>query len=153
MLRIILRALFGWLVLGVVDAATAQQRWQASSSSAQTRFTEGVQNTSKDPTALAAAQAQKMLTNVSEAVTSGRWSRRLQEVGKAGWQQATLAKASNYGTGIQASGNKYQAGYTSFWNYMTPYYNQLASMPKNNLGDSINRAVFWIQNSAGYRKQ
>ena len=135
-----------------LDAASAQQRWQQAASTAQTRYTEGVQSTSKDPMALAAAQGQKMLAGVTNAVSSGYWQRRLNDVGKSGWQQATIAKANNYSNGINASGSKYQQGYQNFWSYMTPYYNQLESMPKNSLADSIARATFWIQNSASYQK-
>jgi hypothetical protein len=135
-----------------VDAATATQRWQAAAGSAQTAYTQGVQNTTKDPTALAAAQAQKMLNGVTQAVTSGYWQRRLADVGQNGWKQATVAKAANYGVGVQASASKYQAGYQAFWNYMTPYEQQLQSMPKATLADSIARATFWIQNSAAYQK-
>ena len=135
----------------MLDSATAAQRWQSAASTAQTRYTEGVQNTSKDPTALAAAQAQKMLNGVQQAVTSGRWQRRLSEVGKAGWQSATLAKANNYSTGIAAGGTKYQQGYGAFAAYMQPYQNQINSMPKNSLADSIARATAWIQNAANYR--
>lgn len=153
MLRSLLKMLVGPLVLGaVVDAATAQQRWQSAASTAQTRYTEGVQTTTSDPTALAAAQAQKMLNGVSAAVTSGYWQRRLADVGKAGWQSATLAKANNYSTGIQASGTKYQQGYQAFWNYATPYLNQVLTMPKNNLSDSIARASAWIQAAGSYQK-
>jgi hypothetical protein len=137
----------------MLDAATAAQRWQSAASTAQTRFTEGVQNTQKDPTALAAAQAQKMLNGVQQAITSGRWQRRLSEVGQAGWKSATLAKANNYSTGIQASGSKYQQGYGAFAAYMQPYQNQIAGMPKNSLADSIARATAWIQNAANYRAQ
>lgn len=137
----------------MLDAATAAQRWQSAASTAQTRYTEGVQSTQKDPTALAAAQASKMLAGVQTAITSGRWQRKLAEVGKAGWQTATLAKANNYSTGINASLSKYQAGYGAFASYMSPYQNQIASMPKNNLADSIARATAWIQAAANYKTQ
>ena len=136
----------------MLDATTAAQRWQQSASGAQQRFTEGVQATSKDPTALAAAQAQKMLNGVQQAITSGRWQRRLAEVGQQGWKSATLAKANNYSVGIQASGTKYQQGYGAFASYMQPFQNQLDSMPKNSLADSIARATFWIQNAAAYKQ-
>lgn len=153
MLRMILRALGLSLIFGgVVDAATAQQRWQSAAGAAQTKYVDGVQSTSKDPTALAAAQAQKMLNGVTQAVSSGYWQRRLADVGKSGWQSATVAKAANYGTGIQASGTKYQQGYTAFWNYATPYLNQVLGMPKTSLADSIARATAWIQAAAGYQK-
>lgn len=137
----------------MLDAATAAQRWQSAASTAQTRYTEGVQGTNVDPTALAAAQANKMLQGVQQAVTSGRWQRRLAEVGAAGWKSATLAKANNYSTGINASGPKYQQGYGAFAAYMQPYQNQINSMPKNSLADSIARATAWIQNAANYRTQ
>lgn len=136
----------------MLDATTAAQRWQQSAAGAQQRYTEGVQSTPKDPTSLAAAQAQKMLNGVQQAVTSGRWQRRLAEVGKAGWQTATLAKANNYSVGIQASGTKYQQGYQQFASYMQPFQNQLDSMPRNSLADSIARATFWIQNAAAYKQ-
>ena len=135
----------------MLDPATAAQRWQQSASGAQSRYTEGVQNTSKDPTALAAAQAQKMLNGVTQAVTSGRWQRRLAEVGATGWKSATVAKANNYSVGIQASGTKYQQGYGAFASYMQPYQNQIAGMPSNNLADSIARATAWITNAANYK--
>jgi hypothetical protein len=135
----------------MLDASTAAQRWQQSASGAQTRYTEGVQATSVDPTALAAAQASKMLQGVQQAITSGRWQRRLAEVGAAGWKSATLAKANNYSTGIAASANKYQQGYGAFAAYMQPYQNQINSMPKNSLADSIARATAWIQNAANYK--
>jgi hypothetical protein len=137
----------------MLDSATAAQRWQQSASGAQTRYTEGVQATSVDPTALAAAQASKMLQGVQQAITSGRWQRRLAEVGAAGWKSATLAKANNSSTGIAASGSKYQQGYGQFAAYMQPYQNQINSMPKNSLADSIARATAWIQNAANYKQQ
>lgn len=135
----------------MLDSATAAQRWQQSASGAQGRYTEGVQNTQKDPTALAAAQAQKMLNGVTQAVTSGRWQRSLAEVGKSGWQSATVAKANNYSVGIQASGTKYQQGYGAFAAYMQPYQNQINGMPSSSLADSIARATAWITNAANYK--
>ena len=137
----------------MLDAGTAAQRWQSAASTAQTRYTEGVQSTSKDPTALAAAQAGKMLAGVQQAVSSGRWQRRLAETGKAGWQSATLAKANNYSTGISAGLAKYQQGYGAFAAYMSPYQSQIQSMPKNSLADSIARATAWIQQAAAYKQQ
>lgn len=137
----------------MLDAGTAAQRWQQSASGAQSRYTEGVQATTKDPTALAAAQASKMLAGVQQAVTSGRWQRALAEVGGTQWKAITVAKANNYSTGINASGPKYQQGYAAFANYMQPYQNQIQSMPKTTLADSIARATSWITNAANYKQQ
>lgn len=134
--------------LHVVDAATAAQRWGQSAGTAQTRFTEGVNATTKDPGQAAAAAQNKMLTGVTNAVTSGYWARRVQEGGAlANWKAATVAKANNYSTGIAASGNKYQAGYTNFWNYMTPYYQSIISNP-----DPKGRMNAWFDAASAYQK-
>lgn len=152
MLKAALRIFAPLAALMVVDAATAQQRWQAAAGTAQQKYVDGIRTTTKDPTALAAAASQKMLNGVTQAVTSGYWGRRLAEVGKQGWQAASEAKASNYSTGIQASGTKFQQGYQQFWSYATPYLAQVQAMPNNSLADSIARATAWITAAAGYQK-
>src|SRR5690348_3672553 len=134
-----------------IDAATAAQRYGQSAGTAQTRWTEGIQATNKSPGALAAQQIQKYLTNVNQAAASGYTARRMQE-GDARWKPNSLAKASNYGTGITQGVSAYQAGYQAFWNYMGPYWQQLQSMPKTSLQDSISRATFWITTASQYQK-
>lgn len=129
--------------VGIVDAATAAARWQAGTSTGQQRFIEGVQSTSKDPTALAVAAQGKMLTNVTQAVSSGRWARGLQRAGKAGWQAATVAKASNWSTGIQASADKYAQAIGPVLQIEASLQQQVQQMPNNSLADSIQRMTFW----------
>lgn len=134
------------------NAQATGQKWVQRAGAAQQAYVQGVQATQKDPTALAAQQAQKMLMGVTNAVTSGYWQRRLADVGKAGWQAASVAKAANYGVGVTAAESKYIKGITDFWNYMGPTLSQIDSMPKNSIADSIARATLWIQTSAGYQK-
>lgn len=125
----------------VVDAATATQRWTQGAAQGQQRFVEGVQNTQKDPTALAIAQQNKMLANVTQAITSGRYARGLSRVGKSGWQQATVAKASNYSTGIQAGAGKYEAAIGPVLSQIASLQQQISSMPSATFQDSVNRMV------------
>ena len=66
----------------MADLATTVSRWTQGASVGQTRFTEGVQATQKDPTALAIAAQQKLVSGFNEAVQSGRWQRNLANVGK-----------------------------------------------------------------------
>ena len=49
--------------LMITDSGTAAGRWVASAAQGQQRFTDGVQNTTKDPTALAIAQQQSLLSS------------------------------------------------------------------------------------------
>lgn len=125
----------------VVDAATATQRWQAGAAQGQQRFVEGVQATSKDPTALAIAAQNKMLQNVTQAITSGRFARNLARVGKAGWQSATVAKAANYSVGINASASKYEQAIGPVLQQIGTLQGQIAQMPNNTFQDSLNRMV------------
>lgn len=125
----------------VVDAATAAQRYVAGASAGQQRFVEGVQNTTKDPTALAIAAQQKMLTNVTTAITSGKYARNLSRVGKAGWQAATVAKAANYSVGIQAGAQKYEQAIGPVLSQIASLQSQVNSMPNASFQDSINRMI------------
>jgi hypothetical protein len=134
-----------------VDPATAAQRYAAAAGTAQTRYTEGVQASTKDVGQLAAAQAPKMLQGVQNAINTGYWQRRVVE-GGAKWKANTIAKASNYANGIQQGQTAYQQGYSAFWQAMAGPYQQLQNMPKTTLADSIARATYWIQAAASYQK-
>lgn len=128
----------------IPDAATVADRWAQSASQAQTRFTEGVQSTQVDPTALAIAQQAKLVTNFNQAVSNGRWQRALQRSGKQGWQAATVAKAQNYSTGVQASRSKYAEAIAPVLAIEAQLQSQIQSMPKATLQDSIARSVAWM---------
>ena len=138
--------------MAVPTAQAAGASWLAGAQGAQPKYVAGVQGTSKDPTALAAAAAQKMLIGVQNAVNSGYWARRLADVGKSGWVAAVVAKANNYSTGIAAGQGKYETGYSNFWAYMGPKLDTINAMPKNSLADSIAKATAYITQSAAYQK-
>lgn len=162
-MRNLLRSLFG-PALGVAglallskaaipDAQTVADRWATQAGAAGQRYAEGVARTDKDPTQLAAAQAQKMLTNVTQAITSGLWQRRLADVGKQGWQAAVAAKgAANYATGVAASKQRFQQAMVPLLAYEASLQQRVNSMPKGSLPDSIARATEWITGMAAYRQ-
>lgn len=127
----------------IVDAGTAAARWVQAAGSAQQRYTEGVQSTQKDPTALAIAAEGKLVNNFNAAVNAGRYRRGLAAVGKSGWQSATVAKANNYSTGIQASEQKFLAAIGPVLQFESQLQAQIMSMPSNTLADSIARMSAW----------
>lgn len=122
------------------DLATVSQNWQTGAGGAQQKFVDGVQSTNKDPVARAIAAQSALLANFTQSVTSGRWQRNLAAVGKAGWQQATVAKAANYATGIQAGLQNYEKA-MGVW---LPRINQAAAtvnaMPSGSLAQNLARA-------------
>ena len=123
----------------MADLATTVSRWQQSAGTAQTRFTEGVQATTKDPTQLAIAAQSKLLQGFNDSVQSGRWARNLAAVGQGGWKSATLAKANNYSTGISAGSTKFQAAMSTWLPIINSASQQVQSMPNNSFADSLAR--------------
>lgn len=88
-------------------AAQAAQNWTNSGGRAATAFTEGVQQTTKDQAALAVAQQATLLSNFTQAVTSGRWAAGVTRRGTAYWKAQTIAKAPNYTQGFTAGASNF----------------------------------------------
>jgi len=123
----------------MTDLATSVARWRDSASLGQQRFTEGVQSTTKDVVSLAIAAQPKLVTNFNQAVQSGYWARRLGEKGTAGWKAATIAKASNYATGIAAGVTDYQNAMQTWLPIIQAAAASVAGMPNTSFQDSLNR--------------
>ena len=87
-------------------AQQASQNWLNSAGRAASDWQQGVQNFTGDWAGRTTAQQAVMLNNLTQAVTSGRWSQGVQKVGTAGWKQATVDKAQNYSTGFQAGASR-----------------------------------------------
>lgn len=126
-------------VARMADLARTVQRWKDSATLGQQRYTEGIQSSQVDVVARAVAAQPKMLANVTQAVTSGRWARGLQNVGTAGWKQQSLAKANNYATGIAAGGDKYQQAMTTWLPIIDSAAASVHGMPNTSFQDSIAR--------------
>jgi hypothetical protein len=122
------------------DLASVVQKWTGSAGTAQAAYVTGVETTTKDPVAAAVRAQPQLVQNFTQAVTSGRWARNLTAVGKSGWQAASVAKAGNYSTGIQAGAPKYEAAMTTW----LPIINQAAAtvnqMPSGSLANNLARS-------------
>lgn len=128
--------------------ATLQQtveRWKNSASGAQTRYTEGVQGTQVDVVQRAVAAKGKLIANFAASVNNGTWERKLAAVGTAGWKAATVAKASNYSTGIAAGESKFQAAMQVWLPRTQAIAAQVHAMPNNGIADSVNRARAFME--------
>tara|TARA_Y100000310_G_scaffold156005_1_gene155447 strand:- start:229 stop:651 length:423 start_codon:yes stop_codon:yes gene_type:complete len=74
---------------------TAQQyaeKWQRRMKGAQTDITNGVNRVSEAPGVRAAAKADKMLTGITNAITSGVWAERVASVPLQTWKDQTITK-------------------------------------------------------------
>lgn len=87
-------------------AAQAAANWIGSAGRAQTDWSAGVQGFTGDWAGKTTAQQGVLLTNVTQAISSGRWAAGVNRRGTQGWKQATLDKAANFGTGFQAGASR-----------------------------------------------
>lgn len=126
-------------------------RWSAAAGAGQQAYSSGIQNTTVDVVGRAVAQQTALLAGFTEAVTSGKWARKLQERGTAGWKAAAQAKAANYGTGIAAGKDRYAAAAQKLQPYVQAGQDMIAGMPKGGIANAKARATAWIDYMHGYQ--
>lgn len=136
--------------MAIPDAQTVADRWAQGAGAAQGRYTDGVTNTQKDPTALAIQAGQRYITSVQQAFTSGKWANGLRRVGAAGWKSATVARAGNYGTGVAQSRDKFADRIAPVLQYETALQGQINSMPNVTDADRKARMNAWFDGMSRY---
>ena len=118
--------------------------YKGSAPKAQADWLVGIQNTTSDPTQLAAAQGQVAAANYTQSITSGRWAAALQRAGKQGWVAGAVAKQQNYATGIGNAGPKYQAAMSQWLPIIDNVAQQVRQMPSGSLAASQARAAAFM---------
>ena len=124
----------------MADLAQTVARWKESAGTGQSRYAEGVQATTVDVVGRAIAAKTKLLANFQQAVTSGRWESKLAEKGTAGWKAATIAKQSNYATGVAAGGDAFQKAMSTWLPIITSAAASVQAMPSLTIEDSAARS-------------
>lgn len=115
-------------------------------------ITIGVGNVTEAPGAKAAAQADKMLTNLTEAVRSGKWARRVGAVSLEAWKADMLNKGvGRIASGIDGAGDKVEAFFEQLFPYQDTLQRKLDVMPDLTLEDSINRMVTWVRGMSEFK--
>ena len=117
-------------------------RYQAGASGAQTAFQEGVEGTTVDVVGRAIANQAALVAGFNDAVNSGRWAQSLQRVGTSGWKSATVAKASNYATGIAAGMESYRTAMQTWLPRINSAAAAAKAMPGATLEQRIARSAY-----------
>ena len=129
-------------------AKTPQQaaaKWDASTSTGQANWLQGLQQTTKPIVAAAVAQRAVMQSNFNQATQAGGiWQSRLEAVGDGGIKQAAAAKQGNYGTGVTQAQPKFLAAITKILQYEQAGLPAIYSMPSGTTAAGIARASAWI---------
>lgn len=136
--------------MAVPSAQQIAANWQGAMGSVQTqtKYKQGIQNTTVNPMALAAtADAEsRYVQNVQQSVASGKRSAALNAVNPQTWKDnAVNVGASRLATGAQKAASKYQA-FAQKWQ---PIYQQVSDavkgMPKGGAANATARAAKAIQ--------
>jgi hypothetical protein len=134
-----------------ISASAAATKWATRTQAAQQDYVDGVQSTTKDPTALAIAAGQRYIARVQEAFNSGKWANGLRRVGQAGWKQATVDKAAAFSSGVAASEGKVSTAFQSLFAYEDNLESAIATMPNVTAADRKARMNRWFDGMSAYQ--
>jgi hypothetical protein len=117
-------------------------------------YTAGVQNVSSSPTAAAAAKQQKMVTNLTDAVNSGKWKNGLLRVSLDDWKKATTEKgAGRIAAGVDGAAGKVLGFAQQLLPFESTLQETVNKMPDLTLEDSVNRATSWIRGMSKFQRK
>lgn len=105
------------------SVAEIAQKWKDRMGTAGTAYTQGINNTAKNPMALAAAQAQKAQANYVNALASGQWAQKLNSTPVAYWKSQAAAASARLASGAAKGLAKYTAAITA----LQPVWQQMAA--------------------------
>lgn len=94
----------------------ANQNWVGAAGRAATAWTDGIQSTTKDQAALAAAAQPAWLAGVQDAAANNRFANGVTRRGTSYWKSQSTAKAANYSVGYQAGSQNQLAAITKIMN-------------------------------------
>jgi len=113
----------------------------------------GVNSVTVAPTQQAAAKQEKMLANLQESVTSGKWKAGLQRVSLEDWKSKMLEKGvGRVAQGIDAARDKVEDFYSTFLPHVAAGVSAIEKMSDLTLEDSIARSNAMIRHNAKYRR-
>lgn len=113
----------------------------------------GIDRVTESPTEKAAAKQDKMLTNLTAAVSSGKWAAGLKRVTLDEWKKkARDVGVNRIAAGIDAAKDKV----IDFANQILPYIDraqsEISNMPDVTLDDNINRMNTFVRRMAQFKR-
>ena len=113
----------------------------------------GVERVATSPTAKAAAKKDKMLTNLTAAVQSGKWEAGLNRVSLEDWKRQTLDKGiGRIAAGIDGARGKIEEFGAKLLAYEDRVMGEVDKMPDLTLEDSISRMTKWTREMSKFKR-
>lgn len=127
-------------------------KWATNAGGASQAWLDGINSTTVDPTALAAANSASYLAGVQAAVSTGLWQRKLAAAGKAKWQAKSNQKSGNFIAGVDAGKDDYQQSMTTWLPIIQQTGATAKGMPGNTIDQRIARSAY-VQRTLYNRKR
>ena len=113
----------------------------------------GIDRVTENPCEKAAAKQDKMLTNLTAAVSNGKWAAGLKRVSLEEWKH----KARDIGVNRIAAGiDGAKTKTTAFFEQLLPHIDRekakIAAMPDVTLDDNINRMTSFVRGMANFKR-
>ena len=113
----------------------------------------GVERVATSPTAKAASKKDKMLTNLTAAVQSGKWEAGLNRVSLEDWKRQTLDKGiGRIAAGIDGARGKIEEFGAKLLAYEDRVMGEVDKMPDLTLEDSISRMTKWTREMSKFKR-
>jgi len=113
----------------------------------------GIDRVTENPCEKAAAKQDKMLTNLTAAVTSGKWAAGLKRVPLEKWKAAARDKGVNrIAAGIDGAKEKVIAFAEVLLPHIDRGQEKIKTMPDITLDDSINRMTTFIRHMSTMKR-
>lgn len=113
----------------------------------------GIDRVTESPTEKAAAKQDKMLSNLTAAVQSGKWAKGLKRVSLEEWKKkARDVGVNRVAAGIDAAKDKVTAFAADLLPHIDKQKAALANMPDVTLDDNINRMTTFIRGMASFKR-
>ena len=114
----------------------------------------GINRVTESPTEKAAAKQDKMLTNLTAAVSSGKWAAGLKRVTLEEWKsKAADIGVSRIAAGIDASKAKTIAFAEALLPHIDAGQTAIKGMPSTTLDDNINRMTSFVRHMAKFTRR
>ncbi len=113
----------------------------------------GIDRVTENPCDKAAAKADKMLTNITAAITGGKWAAGLKRVSLEEWKRkARDIGVNRIAAGIDAAADKVEAFAEQLLPHIDRGQAKISSMPDVTLDDNINRATQFMRHMAEFKR-
>ncbi|GAI70129.1 unnamed protein product, partial [marine sediment metagenome] len=114
----------------------------------------GIDRVTENPCEKAAAKQDKMLTNLTSSVQSGKWAAGLKRVSLEDWKhKARDIGVNRIAAGIDGSKEKVVAFAEKLLPHIDRQKSKIAAMPDVTLDDNINRMTSFIRGMAEFKRE